>query len=515
MRKKINIIISIFVWLLLIITAVMAVYSVLSRRFFDHRESDLFGYRFFTVQSGSGLEETFASGDLVIFRKTDSASLSPGDLIAFISTNSSTYGKTIAHKIRRAALSDGNVPGFVTCSTATGAEDEVIVTYPYILGKYTATVRYGGKLSALLNTAQGSLVCIFLPAAMTLMLIVSGSLSNIRQYKAQQLSEIEAEKTKLEEDRQKNETMMEELLKLKVEVDSITSKQAWEPKPLDNNAKRSKIVSKTGKKASNGPSRETHREDAIKAQIPKEPTAQTPRPSPAPLPANKKPELKVLEEEITEEVLKKDVPADRPLIEIPDAAEKIAELNSRQLRQSADSVKKSGEKTMSGSPSDSQKPKTSEPSAKEESKTSPVRKAESGPRPAAAEKKLQDQAPSKTKTAAPSEGEASGRSDRKATDTKPLTSLAKTKAAETDPKPSSAKTPTAAAVRPKQKQTAQKADSAQRPKTAKASAKRAASEESSAKHTGVRILPKPKASEKNSSTGSGNNIIILPEDKEE
>ena len=513
MRKKINIIISILVLLLMIITAVMAVYSVLSKRFFDHRESDLFGYRFFTVQSGSALEETFTAGDLAIFRKTDPASLSPGDLIAFISTNSSTYGKTIAHKIRRAATSEETGPGFITCSTFTGPDDEVIVTYPYILGKHTATVRYGGKLSALLSTGQGSLVCIFLPAAISLMLIVTGSLSNISQYKAQQLSEIEAEKTKLEEDRQKNETMMEELLKLKVEVDSITSKQAWEPQPLDNNSKRTKIISKTGKKAANESSRQTHREAASKAQLPKETAEQTIKPAPALPPMNEKPELKALEEELAEEVLKKDVPADRPLIEIPDAAEKIAELNSRQLRQTAGDVRKAEGTEVPGSSTDSQKPNKTAPAAKTEIQIPQAKKAESSPRPATPEK-TQDKAPSKTKAAVPSSSDASMPAGRNATDSKPLTTSVKTKTtAEADPKTSSSKAAEPVEVKTEQPQAQQKSSSEPGLINAKGSDSGTAAKGASAKHTGIRILPRPKASEKNSSTGSGNDIIILPEDK--
>ena len=67
------------------------------------------------------------------------------------------------------------------------------------------------------------------------MLIIALQVSNVikafRQYKGEQLSEMKEERLKLEEDKQANAKMMEELLALKAELERAKAKAVGEDAP--------------------------------------------------------------------------------------------------------------------------------------------------------------------------------------------------------------------------------------------------------------------------------------------
>ncbi len=132
----------------------------------------LFGYRAFIVLSDSMSRTDFDAGDLVLVREVDCSTLQVGDVIAYVSQNSSNYGETVTHKIRRLTTDANGQPGFVTYGTTTDTDDETIVTYPYVLGKYQFHIPKAGIFFQFLKTTPGYFVCILVP--FLLLIIMEG-----------------------------------------------------------------------------------------------------------------------------------------------------------------------------------------------------------------------------------------------------------------------------------------------------------------------------------------------------
>ena len=95
--------------------------------------------------------------------RVDPQTLKEGDIIAFTSRNEASYGKTITHKIRRLTTDADGEPGFITYGTTNNTNDETVVTYPYVLGKYQTRVPKVGKFFQMLKTPQGYIIFILLP----------------------------------------------------------------------------------------------------------------------------------------------------------------------------------------------------------------------------------------------------------------------------------------------------------------------------------------------------------------
>ena len=135
----------------------------------------------------------------------------------------------VTHKIRRLTTDTEGNPGFVTYGTTTDTDDENVVTYSFVLGKYQTKLPGVGKFFAFLKTTPGYIVCIFLPFLLLILVQGINSIRLFRRYKAEQLAEIKAEQEKhqaemaaqreqLEAERAESQKMMAELLQLKKEL---------------------------------------------------------------------------------------------------------------------------------------------------------------------------------------------------------------------------------------------------------------------------------------------------------
>ena len=138
MKKALSIVKTIVVILLVIVAVGMMIFTIVSAATFDRNDRDLFGYKAFIVLSDSMSATDFDAGDLVIVKEVDPATLKEGDIISYTSQNSSNYGEIVTHKIRRLTTDANGEPGFVTYGTTTDTDDETIVTYPFVNGKYVA-----------------------------------------------------------------------------------------------------------------------------------------------------------------------------------------------------------------------------------------------------------------------------------------------------------------------------------------------------------------------------------------
>ena len=161
--KALKILRSVLVWAVVALAVGMMIFTVVSVSTFDRADRNLFGYKAFIVLSDSMSKTDFDAGDLVLVREVDASTLQEGDIIAYTSQNTTNYGETVTHKIRRLTTAANGEPGFVTYGTTTDTDDETIVTYPYVLGKYQGHIPKVGTFFRFLKTPQGYIICILLP----------------------------------------------------------------------------------------------------------------------------------------------------------------------------------------------------------------------------------------------------------------------------------------------------------------------------------------------------------------
>lgn len=237
MKKTLHIIKNIFVWLVVAVAVCMMIFTVVSVNTFDRADRSIFGYKAFIVLSDSMSATDFSAGDLVLSKEVDPSTLQVGDIISFQSTDPDNYGEVVTHKIRELTTDAEGNPGFITYGTTTGTNDENIVTYSFVLGKYQTKLPGVGKFFQFLKTTPGYIVCIFLPFLLLILLQGINSIRLFRRYKQEQLAEIEAqreqekaelaaERERLEAERQESQKMMAELLQLKKE---LTGKDGSDP----------------------------------------------------------------------------------------------------------------------------------------------------------------------------------------------------------------------------------------------------------------------------------------------
>ena len=218
MKRIWNMITNVLVWAVALFAVGMMIFTVFSVNTFDQNHRSVFGYKAFIVRSDSMSKTDFDAGDVIFVKDVDPTTLKEGDIIAYLSRNNHNYGDTVTHKIRRLTTTADGEPGFVTYGTTTDTDDEMIVTYPYVLGKYTGVIPKVGTFFTFLKTTQGYILCILIPCMLLILYEGFNCIKLFRQYRREQMEEIEAEKKNLEEERRQSAEMMKELMALKAQL---------------------------------------------------------------------------------------------------------------------------------------------------------------------------------------------------------------------------------------------------------------------------------------------------------
>jgi hypothetical protein len=136
-----------------------------------------------------------------------------------MSTNTESYGETITHMIREVKTnSEGKVIGYVTYGTNTGANDEMLVEPAYIFGSYSGKLPGVGTFFAFVKTAPGYIVCVLVPFLLLILYNGINVIRLFRQYRREQIEEIQSERNKIEEERAEAQRMMAELMELKAQL---------------------------------------------------------------------------------------------------------------------------------------------------------------------------------------------------------------------------------------------------------------------------------------------------------
>ena len=226
MKKAWKLISTAIVWCMVIVSVFMMIFTIVSVNTFNRNDRNLFGMRFYIVLSDSMAATDFDAGDLVVVKEVDPSTLQEGDIISYQSQNTENYGQTVTHKIRAKTTDANGNPGFITYGTTTNVDDETVVTYPFILGKYEMALPNVGTFFQFLKTPQGYIVCILVPF---LMLIIYQGLNCVKifkLYKAEQMAELQAEKDALEAQRKQSEEMMAQLLAMQQQMAQQVQKTA-------------------------------------------------------------------------------------------------------------------------------------------------------------------------------------------------------------------------------------------------------------------------------------------------
>ena len=218
MKKKLNIIKNIFVWLMVALAVCMMIFTIVAVNTFDRSDRSLFGYKAFIVLSDSMSKTDFSAGDLVLIKDVDPSTLKEGDIISYSSQNTSNYGKTVTHKIRKLTTDAQGDPGFITYGTTTDTDDEIVVTYPYVLGKYQTHIPKVGTFFQFLKTTPGYIVCILIPFLILILMQGIDCINLFRRYKKEQIEQMNEERAKIEEERAEAQKMMAELMALKAQL---------------------------------------------------------------------------------------------------------------------------------------------------------------------------------------------------------------------------------------------------------------------------------------------------------
>lgn len=218
MKKVINIIKKIVVCIVVIAAVAMMLFTIVSVNIFNRNDRHLFGYRAYIVLSDSMSKTDFDAGDLVLVKEVDPTTLKEGDIISYISQNTENYGEVVTHKIRRVTTDANGDRGFITYGTTTDTDDETIVTYPFVLGKYKTHLPGVGTFFQFLKTPQGYFTCIFIPFMLLIVYQGINVIRLFRRYKREQMEEMQAERDKIEVERIESQKMMAELLALKEQL---------------------------------------------------------------------------------------------------------------------------------------------------------------------------------------------------------------------------------------------------------------------------------------------------------
>ncbi len=232
-KKTLDIVKNVVTWIVVALAVAMMIFTIISATTLDRNNRSLFGRKMFIVNSDSMKATDFAAGDLILVKEVDPKTLKEGDIISYTSTNTENFGKLVTHKIRKLTTTASGDPGFITYGTTTGEDDKTVVTYPYIVGKYTGKIPKMGHFFQFLKTTPGYIVCILVPFMLLILSQAYESVKLFKQYKAEQNAALEEEKSKIAAEKEETQKMMAELLAMKaqMEANGKAPVQTAEPAP--------------------------------------------------------------------------------------------------------------------------------------------------------------------------------------------------------------------------------------------------------------------------------------------
>jgi signal peptidase I len=227
-KNVLNIITKVLTGIVVAFAVFMMIFTIVSVTTVDKNDRSIFGIKFYIVQTDSmslsennkDMDVHFNAGDIILIKNVKNYSeLEAGDIIAFLSTNSVSYGETVTHMIREVKRDEnGRLLGYVTYGTNTGTDDEALVEPEYVLGTYAGKLPGVGNFFAYVKSTQGYIICILIPFLLLILYNGVNVIRLFRKYKKEQTAIMEAERAQIAEERKQNEEMLRELQALKEQL---------------------------------------------------------------------------------------------------------------------------------------------------------------------------------------------------------------------------------------------------------------------------------------------------------
>ena len=184
-NRIIKIITKVISWIVLIFLILLA--SILIYYVVSSKLCEKMGKKYeplislYTIISPS-MEPNIRVYDVVITKKTNANDIKEGDVITFISTSTLGEGLTITHRVKSVVRTENDVK-FRTQGDNNNTPDSALVTSNNLLGKVVFTIPQLGRIQFLLQSKEGWLFCLLIPAIIVVVYDVVKvlKLSNVKQ----------------------------------------------------------------------------------------------------------------------------------------------------------------------------------------------------------------------------------------------------------------------------------------------------------------------------------------------
>lgn len=149
-NKIINCVFSVIEWLICIILVVLIILTGVQR---FSNQGNFFGYRIYTVASGSMIP-TYNIGDTLLIKETNATDIEVGDAVTYLGSKAGVDGMIITHQVVGIDKDENGKISFHTKGIANNIEDPIVseeqvlgkVVYKFfflsILGKITTNMTY-------------------------------------------------------------------------------------------------------------------------------------------------------------------------------------------------------------------------------------------------------------------------------------------------------------------------------------------------------------------------------------
>lgn len=199
----------------------MVVFTVMSLTVLDEAERNFFGLRAYVVLSDSMSATDFDAGDIVVIKTIDPSKLKVGDIVSYVSRDDENQGEIITHKIRSLTTDSNGQAGFITYGTTTDTNDETVVTYSMVVGKYLFKISGVGEFISFLQKPSGYMLFIFLPLAVIIVLQAVNSFHIWRNLKSGDSEETIECKLQRQSQQEENLRIQYELESLRLELEKL------------------------------------------------------------------------------------------------------------------------------------------------------------------------------------------------------------------------------------------------------------------------------------------------------
>lgn len=215
-KKGLTVIVSVVLWGIILLAALFAFTTLATRD--DNNVASLAGYTPMVVETDS-MAPTFLSGDLILIKKCDTASLNEGDIICFHTIINNEYALN-THRIQKIEDMEG-VRSYTTKGDNNEISDSHIISDGDIVGKYVGKLSKMGKVMDFLSGSVGFLVVIVLPMLLFFIYQVYHLIMvSINLKKAVAAEEAVKKAEKEDTARSEAEAALEEARKLKAEAEA-------------------------------------------------------------------------------------------------------------------------------------------------------------------------------------------------------------------------------------------------------------------------------------------------------